>query len=200
MISARVVWRFAGLFVAVFCVLMLPWLHLAEGYMAVFRTLGTLCFAREEGRREVLFQDHPDASVRPTFVRVEIANRQRLAFGSGPVRHLDFDARGLGWRPTALVMALILASPLPWGRRLAALGLGVVVMQLVVMGFLALAIWNDSSEIGLVTMSPFWKALVSGWQSRMMSLFSLAAPVLIWLLVTIRGRDIEGLQKGAFAE
>jgi len=52
----------------------------------------------------------------------------------------------------------------------------------------------------LVTMSPFWKALVSGWQSQMMSLFSLAAPVLIWMALAIRGRDFEGLQKGASIE
>jgi hypothetical protein len=168
--------------------------------MAVFRTLGTLCFAREDGRREVLFQDHPDASVRPTFVRVEIANRQRLAFGSGPVRHLDFDARGLGWRPTALVMALILASPLPWRRRLFALGWGILGVQIVVMVILAFAIWNESSEVGLVTISPFWKVVVSGWQHSMVALFSLAAPILIWLLVTIRGRDFEAFQKDASSE
>lgn len=191
MIYTRAIARFLAAFVVIFSVLMLPWLGLAKGYTAVFRAIGTRCFSNDEGQREVTFLDSPDKAVRPTFVRIEIANRKLLKpDGSGTVRNLDFDVRGLGWQPTALLMALVLASPLPWGRRLTALGWGLFWVQIVVMGFLAFAIWNESSEVGLVAMSPFWKNIASGWQDSFITQFSLAAPVAVWMLVTFRTGDL----------
>lgn len=195
MISAKGILRFLVTFAVIFTVLMLPWLGLAEGYMAVFRTVGAWCFTRDEGQREVTFLESPDKSVRPTFARIEIANRSRLKLdGSGPVRNLDFDVRGLGWKPTALLIALVLATPLPWKRRLTALCWGLLWVQLVVMIFLAFAIWNESSEIGLVTMSPFWKNLASQWQHNFIALFSLASPFMVWALVTFRTADMAFLK------
>lgn len=191
MIAPRIIIKFVATFVVIFCVLMLPWFGLAEGYANVFRAMGTWCFSHDEGRREVTFMDSPDQSLRPTFMRIEIANGDLLKpDGSGPVRNLDFDMRGLGWKSTALLVALVLATPLPWKRRLAALGWGILWVQLIVMGFLAFAIWNESSEIGLVTMSPFWKSLASEWQYNFIAQFSLAAPVVVWLLVTFRLGDL----------
>ena len=187
--------RFLGIFAVIFIVLMLPWLGLAKCYKAVFRTVGTWCFTREEGQREVTFVDSPDKSVRPTSARIEIANRALLKpDGSGPIRNLDFDVR-LGWDPTALLIALVLASPLPWKRRLTALCWGIFWVQVAAMVFLAVAIWNESSEIGLVTMSPFWKSIASEWQYNFISLFLLAAPVGIWLVVTFRAGDFATWRK-----
>jgi len=171
----------------IFIVLMLPWPGLA--YMPFFRTVGTWCFSRDEGQREVTFLESPDKSA--TFARIEIANRARLKpDGSGLVRNVDFDVRGFGWKPIALLMALVLASPLPWGRRLVALCWGLFWVQLVMMGLFAFVIWNESSEIGLVTMSPFWKNLASQWQHHFIAHFSLAAPVVVWLLVAFRTGDL----------
>ncbi len=182
--------RFLVLFAVIFCVLILPWPGWMEGYMAVFRTMGAWCFTRDGGEREVLFVDFPDKAARATFMRIEIANRSLLQpDGSGPVRNLDFDVRRLGWMPPALLIALVLASPLPWKRRVVALCWGVLWVQLVVMTFLAFAIWNESSEVGLVTMSPFWKAIACEWQHNFIAQFSLAAPVVLWLLVTFRSAD-----------
>lgn len=169
---------------------MLSWLGLAEGYMNVFRAIGTWCFSHDDGRREITFLDFPDKAVRPTFLRIEIANRELLKpDGSGPVRNLDFDVRSLGWKPTALFIALVLATPLPWKRRFAAMGWGLLWTQLIVMGFLAFAIWNESSEVGLVTMSPCWKSLASEWQYTFIAQFSLAAPVAVWILAVFRRQD-----------
>lgn len=184
--------RFFAAFVVIFIVLMLPWPGLA--YMAVFRTVGTWCFSRDADQREVSFLKSPDKSA--TFYRIEIANRARLnPDGSGLVRNVDFDVRGFGWKPMALLIALVLASPLPWKRRLVALCWGLFWVQMVVMGLLAFVIWNESSEIGLVTMSPFWKAIANEWQHAFIALFSLAAPVVVWLLVTFRSGDVTFLKR-----
>ncbi|MFA7345639.1 MAG: hypothetical protein WC003_15175 [Terrimicrobiaceae bacterium] len=191
MISTRTILRFPGIFAVIFAVLILPWLRLGEGDTPVFRTVGTWCFSRDEGQREVTFLESPDKSTRPTYARIEIANRSRLKpDGSGLVRNVDFDARGFGWNPVALLIALVLASPLPWKRRLTALCWGLFWIQFVVMIFLAYIIWNESSEIGLVTMSPFWKNIASAWQHHFIAQFSLAAPVVVWLLVTFRAGDL----------
>jgi len=187
--------RFLAAFVVIFIVLMmLPWPGLA--YMAVFRTVGTWCFSRDEGQREVSFLKSPDKSA--TFCRIEIANRARLnPDGSGLVRNVDFDVRGFGWKPMALFIALVLASPLPWKRRLVALCWGPLWVQAAVMGLLAFAIWNESSEIGLVTMSPFWKSLAAECQHNFIAHFSLAAPVVVWLLMTFRTGDLAVWQQAA---
>jgi hypothetical protein len=189
MISTRSILRFLATFAAIFIVLILPWF--GPAYMAVFRTVGTWCFSREEGQRKVTFLESPDKSTRPTYARIEIANRARLKpDGSGLVRNVDFDVRGFGWKPMALLMALVLASPLPWKRRLDALCWGLFWVLVVMMVLLAFVIWNESSEIDLVTMTPLWKALASEWQHSFITQFSLAAPVVVWMLVTFRTGDL----------
>jgi len=191
MISPKSVARFLLTFAVIFALLMLPWLRLAEGYTAIFRAVGTWCFTSQEGRREVTFVESPDRATHTTYARIEIANRDLLKpDGSGPIRHLDMDVRRSGWQPTALLLALVLASPVRWKRRISALCWGCLLLQLVAMAFLAFAIWNESSEIGLVTLSPFWKSLASEWQYNFITLFSIVAPVVVWLLLTFRDGDM----------
>lgn len=190
--SASVIVRFLGVFIVTFTVLMLPWLGLAESYKGLVCKMGTWWFYSESSQREVIFHNTADKSMHPTFAKIEIANRKLLhRDGSGPIRLVNFDVRGLAWSPTALVIALIVATPIPFRRKILALGWGVICVQMVVLVFLGLAIWNESSEIGLVTIAPFWKGVVADFQQSFITQFSMAAPVFIWVFVTFRIADFD---------
>jgi len=113
------------------------------------------------------------------------------ADGSGPVRHLDMDTRAFGWKPLFLLFALVLATPLPLGRRMSALLWGSLCQQGFVMLALGFCIWQESSEIGLVSLSAADKEAAMGVRSLLTGQLAVAVPVLIWVLVTFRRGDFE---------
>ena len=120
-------------------------------------------------------------------MRIVIVNRALMnPDGSGPVRNLD---AGFGWLPVALLMALILATPISWRRRGVAILLGVLCMHVVILLALRFIIWNESMEISLVTLPPFWKTISNGFRDALITQFNPAIPVLIWILVTFRRGD-----------
>jgi hypothetical protein len=173
-----------GVFVLLFVFLSLPWQGLQITYTAWFRAIGTMVFSRDNGPRDVVFLDHPRNAALPTMIRIEIANRQMLgADGSGPVRHLDLDVQGFALMPTILLISLILATPFATGSRILTLLFGCLIMQLVVIGFLGMAIWIDSAEIGLAKIPPEWKTTIASSSVTLITNFSIAAPIAIWLLL-----------------
>jgi len=111
--------------------------------------------------------------------------------GSGPVRNLDLDTSAFGWGPTALLVSLVLATPLPWKRRWRALFLGLILEQGFIVLWLAYFVWYDSAEIALVAFTPFWRHAASVFRETLLGQINLAAPVLIWILVTFRRGDRE---------
>jgi len=178
--------RFALLYV----LLILPWPGLREVYGAYFRAFGGLFFERENERCEVTFETTERNSPRPQDTRVVIVNKALMNYdGSGPVRNLDFDAQSLGWRAQALLIALIVATPIPWRRRIRALMFGTLAMQVYLLLFLGVAILNESTEISLLPLAPFWKSALNGLKTVLVSQLSLCLPVLIWGLVTFRTGD-----------
>lgn len=185
--------RFVAMFVAVFVVLILPW---PTGvYLGFFRVMATAVFSSDEGRREVRFLDATEPTLRVTRTRVEIANRDLLkADGSGPIRFFDLDGFRFGWLPTAFLIALVFASPLPMSRRLFALAWGLPFLQLVILALLAFIIWTESAHVGLVTASPFLLNLATDLRLHLAVQIALGAPVLIWLLVTFRREDFARLK------
>ncbi len=179
-----------GVFSLVFVFLMIPTSPIASAYLGVFRSIGAWVFFSEWGEREVLFQKSPRSGQNSAFTRIEIANRRKLApDGSGTVRHVDFDAGRLAWLPTAFFIALVLASPLQWPRRLRALALGGVCVQVVVFLCLAFVIWRESSVVGLVSLTPFWADIAARSQSGFLTLLPFLYPVVIWVAVVFRRED-----------
>lgn len=189
MITPSSVLRFLGIFVAIFFVLNLPQLQLLEAYRKFFSSVGTMVFTRETGAREVIFIPTRVAHLKSVTARIEIANRRHMSIdGSGPVRHLDFDLQRLAWTPTTLLIALILATPIAGKRKLFALAGGLLALQAVLMACLSLAILRESSEIGLVSLSPFWKSTISTFQMNVLSTITIAAPLAIWVIATFRNQ------------
>ena len=70
----------------------------------------------------------PRPEVDTEIVLVETARID--ASGRAPARILGLDTRAVGWTPTALLLALIIASPVSWSRRWRALGWGAVLARI----------------------------------------------------------------------
>ncbi len=186
---AGFLWRFALLF----GLLIVPWPGFNAAYGRYFRALGQLVFARDSGRRLVHFEPVPPQLAHVLDTRIALANRdQPDRHGTIPGRYLELDTRGVGWVPTALVVALVLATPVPWRRRSLALLLGLLAVHGFVLFSVAVYIWNNSAELSLLTLSPFWKQTAEGLEETLITQLgaSFVVPVLIWIPVTLRRQDV----------
>ena len=172
-----------------FLILAVPWPGGNKAYGIYFRALGRTIFS-DNASRELCFETPDKNENAPGDTRIVIVNRAWMhTDGSGPVRNLVLDASGF-WRPTALLVALILATPIPWQRRLGALFWGLFWIHLLLMLFLGFCIWNESAEIGLVTLSPFWKSFLNRFKEAELTQFAMAIPVTVWILVTFWRGDV----------
>ena len=183
-------WRFA----LVYGLLIAPWPGFNAAYGRYFRILGQTVFAREGDRRILHFEAVPKNLHRVLDTRIALANRDQMdREGRGPVRYLELDSRGVGWVPTVLTFALIVATPIPWLRRCWALLWGMLTVHGFILVSVAVYIWNNSTDLALLTVAPFWKQIIAGLEETLITQMgvSFVVPVLIWILVTIRRQDVD---------
>jgi hypothetical protein len=177
-------------------VLIAPWPGVGEAYRAWFRGVGNAVFYRESGRWYVNFQDIPAAEQRGLDTRIELANRQQTdAMGRTPVRYLDIAMRGIAWVPLVLSVSLVVATPIPWSRRLRSLAAVIVAMHV----FVLLSFWihilnNADAESGpaLVSLSPFLRTIVSALDCVFIEQYGagFVMAVAVWVVATFRRGDL----------
>lgn len=191
--------RFLCWFALLYVLLVLPWPGWERAYGTYFRVLARTFFAAKSGDRELTFET-PGGTSHPWYTRIEIVNRRLMhEDGSGPVWDLDVDAIELGWRQTALLLALIAATPLSWRRRGWALLWGLVCLHAFILVFLGFSIWDESAKVALVPFTPFWKQIADGARDFMLWLYSAVIPVAIWILVMFRREDFATLGAAFFS-
>jgi len=118
----------------------------------------------------------------PLNARITIVNPSLLnPDGSGPVRHLDFDALGFFWSPIAFMMSLFLASPFPWKRRFLCILVGIPLMLCASYWEMRFLIWDESSSIGLAWISPEWRELVTALRGILGYTMGSSFAISIWL-------------------
>ena len=185
--------RIAGFFlplVIVYVLLAIPWPGLQEAYAAAFRVVGSKLFPSYGPDGAIRFRSIP-VSAGMVDLEIDFANRQ--TDGQALVTH---SARLTAYLPTVQVLALILATPIPWSRRWKALLLGLVLVNLFVLFRLWIVVLNifcSDLPVGVVSLSPFWKAVLNTtyrvgvvWASC-----SFVVPIFIWILVAIRREDLQ---------
>ncbi|MEM6725833.1 MAG: hypothetical protein AAF598_17460 [Bacteroidota bacterium] len=129
------------------------------------------------------------------------ANEQAVQAGTKVnIAKTYFNTRVLIVLPFGMLLALVLASPVPWWRKLIALGLGYLVLYLVVMLLFRVQIahqFHSNARLDVVTSAP-WKVGLFNWFIRIGTnnmVFAALLPVFIWPLVTFRKADLEKLMR-----
>jgi hypothetical protein len=192
------IWRdsitlFALRFALVFGLLIMPWPGWNDTYENYFRGLGQAVFTRDEGKRAVVFSPFEGGADSPGLdTRITLANRDLLdSTGKGLMKETELNTRSIGWVPTALTVALILCTPIPWRRRVWTLAGGLVLIHGFILFSLQAWIWNNSPELSLLTLSTFWKGVADDLDYTLITQLgaSFAVPVLIWIVVTFNSHD-----------
>jgi hypothetical protein len=181
-------------FAVIYGLLLVPWVGWTDIYATYFRTIGALIFGGNEDHRIIRFEEHRETRGYSSIdTRIVLANRDLgTSDGKMPIVNLGLDSRGVGWIPTALTIALILATPLPWRRRASALLWGLILVHFLILISVAVYIWNESTTVSFVALSPFWKQIADSLEYTLVLQYeaSFFFPVLIWILVTFRRQDL----------
>jgi hypothetical protein len=182
-------------FVVVFGLLIFPSPTWNKLYGRGFRAVGNAVFARDDEKCVLYFEGHRQSQgFSAVDTRIMIGNRHLVdSNGKGLGALLVLNTRSVGWLPTALTVALIVATPVPWRRRCWALLWGMLLIHSFVLFSVAVYIWNESTTVSLVTLSPFWKEIADALEYTLVTQMgiSFSIPVLIWIAVLFRRQDVK---------
>lgn len=171
----------------VLTILMLPYPPFVNTYSVIFRDIGRSFFTDFAGCK-VLFREAPTSMPgHDSLITVHPINSKVRS--NGGVR-----SRELAYFPTALIAALIVASPVPWRRRFYALLLGLLLAHALVLARLALKV------LAVAKLHPTWpKENLSPAADNALTFFiatlietPTTTPLvvtLIWAAVTLRQGD-----------
>ena len=112
--------------VVLYALLMLAWLVVGNAYAAGFRTGCAMLFGSFGSQWTIRYEPIPDAS-KYADTDVLMKNARAGVEGSKTV-----SARYRGYVPTAVLIALVLSTPLPWPRRWRALLWGLLLINAII--------------------------------------------------------------------
>ena len=142
--------------VLLYAVFIAPWPVVPEAYAAAYRAVSNVVFGSFGSEGVVQFRK-PQG---PSDMDTELAIRKRSSPVMGTTEH---SARFMGYVPTAFVVSLILATPLPWSRR----GKALLWAMLLVHGFIAIRLlivllywFSGDSPWCLYQPGPFWSSVL----------------------------------------
>ncbi len=183
--------RIAGFFcrlLVIYGLLVIPWPGIKAAYAALYSGSGNLFFGSLVSGGSVRF--HPMSPPKGKFdTHIHLVNLRSAAKET-----VITSSRIPGYLPTAFLVSLVLATPLPWRRRLWALLCGLLLVNAGVVCKLFVTVLHRFSSTGLSLLAPapLWKKLL-----RLANDFAegdvvmlLMLPVFIWILVSFRGDDI----------
>ena len=193
----RLILGFLVRFTLIFGLCLIPWPGWNALYGEGFRLLGNACFGLDYGKWVIYFEPYERTKgINSIDSQIVLSNHTLIdSQGHGRVRLLGIGSRTIGWIPTALTMALILASPVPWRRRGWALLWGVLLIHLFIVFSMAVYIWNQSTLLDLLTLPPFLKVISEALEYTLVTQIGagFCVPVLIWIAVTFRGGELSML-------
>ncbi|HUB65998.1 MAG TPA: hypothetical protein VL981_00775 [Candidatus Methylacidiphilales bacterium] len=189
---------FLARFVLIFGLLLAPWPGWNDLYGQGFRAASNAVFGRNEEKWMIYFEAHRETrGLAAVDSRMVIGNHELAnESGQGPVEMVGLDTRSIGWLPTALTSALILATPLPWRRRIWTLAWGLLWIHGFILFSVAVLIWNEASAVSLIALSPFWKTVADGLQYTLLTQLgaSFTVPVIVWIATAFRQEDLRRLR------
>lgn len=187
MFTLRLVGGFCVRVVVFYGLLMVPWPGLENAYGALFRGGGEALFGSFGPGGVVHFE--PLATSHPMRdTEIVLQNRHSPGVGGIPT-----SSRYRGYITTAFVVALVLATPIPWRRRWWALCWGLILVNAYVVARVGLTLLNAYSgdhSFALFKFPVFWKQALS-FITEVVTVSLIGVylfPVFIWVMVCF-GRD-----------
>ncbi|HUU83238.1 MAG TPA: hypothetical protein VM243_07010 [Phycisphaerae bacterium] len=173
-----------------YALLIAAWPVLRGAYSAGYRAVGNVVFQWFDPHGEVRFLPFSDAGRKMDTVAHLLNRRTGFSIPMG------LSSRLMGYVPTAEVIALILATPLPWSRRWNALLYGLILahaLALFRVTMLVLHGFSGTHEAALYAPGPFWSTILSAAYTVIAASlgFAFATPILVWILATFRRGDLE---------
>lgn len=191
--SRRQLCHFVVPFMIAYGLMIAPWPGWNKCYGDYFQSFGN-CFLSEQNEVRTLRFQAGDEGRLDTKI-VIIAANSLDASGNLHAQILALDSRSVGWIPTALLLALVLGTPLRIKRRLLALIVGLIAVH----GYILFTLWiyivNESSHAnasGPQDAFAFLAAIGDVLETTLVSQLgaSIIAPVIIWFLVSFRKKDL----------
>jgi hypothetical protein len=192
---SRPIARFVCVFLLLYVALTVPWPGWKAAYGTWFRAFGEGVAAVLPSSRTVRMRDAGPSAPLDTQILL-IDPKSPVANGHQKALVLNLDSRSVGWIPTAFLCALVISTPIPWRRRLRALGLGLLAIHIYLSLVLASFIWNQSviADGGAGSqVSPFSRWLLGALEETLVTQLgpSFVIPALIWILLAFSLADLE---------
>jgi hypothetical protein len=196
--NVKLIWaKRAGPFVCIFAVvyglLMGLWPVWRNAYSKFYVAGATLLF-ESCGSRAIVYFSQPD-DARPDEVKITFYDRQRVDEHARPIplMRAAHDVRYGVYIYMAFMMALVLATPVPWRRKGRALFWGLILIHAFTAFRLALLIAQllSSKQVALLGLPWFWKkALLLNVQVFTINILpSFVVAILIWAFLSFRRED-----------
>jgi hypothetical protein len=183
---------------------MAPWPGWADAYGKAYAAAAAFLFGSTDPDRKVTIvhidskrRVSPGSWDRDTAVKLRIGGAS-VAPRRVPPFETSRSSRYTGYGPTALALALVLATPIPWRRRAWALPWAALLASVFVATMLAIWIYGWFYGEECLSLAPFSEehaaraklvATVLDMNSWMGPYY--IAPVFIWVLVSFRREDLE---------
>ena len=188
-----------------YAALMAPWPGLERGYASLFRTVSDVFFSQywfwtDGSVRFLDLRDLKPGDVAPgtPVIHDDRAKDTLMELRSrrapGTVGYLRASSRYSAYEPTAVLLALILATPVPWRRRGRAIFLGGLLVHLFIAMRLSLTLaaggFAADKAYALFHPSPFWQRVLERAEGVIADdpTVSFIVPVFIWFLVALWGQ------------
>jgi len=181
--------------IGLFTLLILSWTWVGGAYGVAFRE-GANLFFQFFGRTDVEFRPNVEVALeRDTALYVEdgIVDGEQRYWGA------TLHSFHYGFVPSAIFLALVLATPVAWPRRLHCLLFGGLLLYAFVSARLALFLTFHTNERAREAGSSWWDRAVfhaTGVLNSEPTVYALV-PVLIWGAVLLRRSDLDRLVTGA---
>ncbi len=186
MFPTRPIVGFLARFFLVFVVLTALWPMVSGTYCDLFRSGGDILFG---GYGSVRFRTLPEQEgMDDTKVFVRNRNSRQWAW-------ITISSKHVGYTSTAVLTALIIATPVGWTRRVGALGCG----HLLLHGFIALRLLVFVRAGPAEVVDTFWNRTIG---AGLLSVstgqgVSYIVPILIWIVISFRREDLESIMPGS---
>lgn len=183
------IFKFIGIALGLYLFLIIPWPGLSEGYADAFRAVGQKIYGSMWSQGIVDFRplETDDIEDQDTVI---FLMRQQAPGDTGPFhRGRAFtSSRYNAYVPIVLVMALVLATPLPRKSRLKALLLGLVLIHFYIGFKLWIQIYDSftPTEVTILTIPTFFKTILHAVSFLLTYVEnSFIAPVFVWLIAVL---------------